>query len=115
MPGGTAERLKWQRIPADGGGNMSAVETSPQRRVGSDDLRVDGLSATGWFKTMTHPDLGSHRYNGFPWRFASRELVAASPPPRLGEHSALLLHEELGLDEAEIEALMAKDVSGAVL
>ena len=73
------------------------------------------LSATGWFKTMTHPDLGSHQYNGFPWRFANRELFAASPPPRLGEHSALLLQEKLGLDPAEIDALMAKDVSGAVL
>jgi len=73
------------------------------------------LAATGWFKTMTHPDLGSHQYNGFPWRFASRRLVAALPPPRLGEHSALLLHEKLGLDQLEIDALMAKAVSGAVL
>ena len=64
---------------------------------------------------MTHPDLGSHQYNGFPWRFANRELFAASPPPRLGEHSVLLLQEKLGLDQAEIDALMAKDVSGAVL
>jgi len=42
-------------------------------------------------------------------------LVAALPPPRLGEHSALLLHEKLGLDQLEIDALMAKAVSGAVL
>lgn len=73
------------------------------------------LTATSWFKPMTHPDLGSHLYNGFPWRFANRELVAALPPPRLGEHSALLLHEKLGLDQPEIDALWAKGVTGDVL
>jgi len=73
------------------------------------------LTARGWFKTMTHADLGAHRYNGFPWRFAGRELVAATPPPRLGEHSALLLREKLGLDEAAIEGLAAKGVTGCVM
>ena len=73
------------------------------------------LTARGWFKTMTHADLGEHRYNGFPWRFAGRELVAATPPPRLGEHSALLLTEKLGLDEAAIKALAAKGVTGWVM
>ena len=73
------------------------------------------LTARGWFKTMTHADLGEHRYNGFPWRFAGRELVAATPPPRLGEHSALLLTEKLGLDEAAIKALAAEGVTGWVM
>jgi crotonobetainyl-CoA:carnitine CoA-transferase CaiB-like acyl-CoA transferase len=73
------------------------------------------LAARGWFKTMTHADLGEHRYNGFPWRFAGRELVAATPPPRLGEHSALLLQEKLGLDAGAVEALAAKGVTGWVL
>ena len=72
------------------------------------------LTARGWFKPMTHADLGTHRYNGFPWRFAGRELVAATPPPRLGEHSSLLLAEKLGLDAAAIEAMAAKGVIGWV-
>jgi crotonobetainyl-CoA:carnitine CoA-transferase CaiB-like acyl-CoA transferase len=72
------------------------------------------LAARDWFKAMTHPDLGTHRYNGFPWRLANRELIAALPPPRLGEHSRLLLAGKLGLDAPAIEALLAKDVSGAV-
>jgi benzylsuccinate CoA-transferase BbsF subunit len=73
------------------------------------------LTARGWFKAMTHADLGAHRYNGFAWRFAGRELVAATPPPRLGEHSALLLKEKLGLDAAAIEALAARGVTGWVM
>ncbi len=73
------------------------------------------LSARNWFTPMTHPDLGEHLYNGFPWRFSECALVAHSPPPRLGEHSEVLLRDLLGLSQAEIEALKAKAVTGAVL
>jgi crotonobetainyl-CoA:carnitine CoA-transferase CaiB-like acyl-CoA transferase len=73
------------------------------------------LVARGWFKPMTHPDLGEHLYNGFPWRFSECELVAALPPPRLGEHSEALLKELLGLSDQEIAELKAKKVTGAVL
>jgi crotonobetainyl-CoA:carnitine CoA-transferase CaiB-like acyl-CoA transferase len=73
------------------------------------------LAARNWFTPMTHPDLGEHLYNGFPWRFSECALVAHTPPPRLGEHSEVLLKELLGLTETEIEALKAKAVTGAVL
>jgi crotonobetainyl-CoA:carnitine CoA-transferase CaiB-like acyl-CoA transferase len=73
------------------------------------------LSARDWFKPMTHPDLGEHLYNGFPWRFAECALAATLPPPRLGEHSEAVLKQLLGLSDAEFDALKAKDVTGAVL
>ncbi len=73
------------------------------------------LSARKWFTPMTHPDLGEHLYNGFPWRFSDCALVAHTPPPRLGEHSEVLLKDLLGLTEVEIEDLKAKAVTGAVL
>jgi crotonobetainyl-CoA:carnitine CoA-transferase CaiB-like acyl-CoA transferase len=72
------------------------------------------LAARDWFKTMTHPDLGAHKYNGFPWRFSACELKATIPPPRLGEHSDELLKELLSFSEAEIAELKAKDVTGQV-
>ncbi len=73
------------------------------------------LTARDWFKPMTHPDLGRHLYNGFPWRFADCVLTADLPPPRLGEHSRALLKERLGLPDAEIDRLEAEGVTGAVL
>ena len=73
------------------------------------------LAARDWFKPMTHPDLGEHLYNGFPWRFSECVLRADLPPPRLGEHSETLLKDLLGLTPAEIEDLKAKNVTGAVL
>ena len=78
-------------------------------------LREPHLTARSWFKPMTHPDLGEHLYNGFPWRFADCRLTAHTPPPRLGEHSDALLRALLGLSDAEISALKAKEVTGAVL
>jgi crotonobetainyl-CoA:carnitine CoA-transferase CaiB-like acyl-CoA transferase len=81
---------------------------------------VEGLSdpqlvARGWFQELEHPDLGTHKYNGFLWRFRGRELVNHWPPPRLGEHSENLLRGLLKLDPAEIERLKASEVTGAVM
>ena len=97
------ERLQGAGVPAGVVRGLAEAIDDPQ------------LTARGWFKPMTHADLGAHRYNGFPWRFAGRALVAATPPPRLGEHSALLLTEKLGLDAAAVEALAAKGVTGWVM
>lgn len=73
------------------------------------------LAARGWFVSMTHPDVGTHKYNGFPWRFADCELLAHTPPPRLGEHARGLLGELLGLDAEQIATLEELGITGAVL
>jgi crotonobetainyl-CoA:carnitine CoA-transferase CaiB-like acyl-CoA transferase len=73
------------------------------------------LKARDWFKPMTHPDLGEHLYNGFPWRFGECPLSADLPPPRLGEHSRAILTERLGLTADEIDRLEREEVTGSVL
>lgn len=73
------------------------------------------LTARDWFNTMQHADLGTHKYNGFPWRFESTELKAHLPPPRLGEHSEELLRDRLGLSPDAIADLKEKDVTGSVM
>jgi benzylsuccinate CoA-transferase BbsF subunit len=73
------------------------------------------LASRGWFQDLTHPDLGTHKYNGFLWRFHGRDLSTHSPPPRLGEHSDELLRSLLDLDTAEIDRLKAAEVTGAVI
>ena len=72
------------------------------------------LVARKWFKPAERPDLGLHSYNGFPWRFESFEPDIHIPPPRLGEHSASVLREELGLIDTEIADLMSQGVTGTV-
>ena len=84
-------------------------------RGAAEALNEPHLAARDWFKVMTHADLGAHKYNGFPWRFEGCELQAHTPPPRLGEHSEILLRELLDLGDDEIASLKAEDVTGAVL
>ena len=67
-----------------------------------------------WFPEQHHPDLGSLRYGGFPWRFDHAELCAERPPPRLGEHTREILIE-IGFDTTEIDTLYRDDVVGTVL
>jgi benzylsuccinate CoA-transferase BbsF subunit len=73
------------------------------------------LEQRGWFRGIEHPDMGEHRYNGHPWRFAGLPERSDSPPPRLGEHSREVLRERLGLPDDEIDALFERGVTGAVL
>mgnify|MGYP001469667401 CR=1 FL=1 len=65
-----------------------------------------------WFQRLSHPDLGSHLYDGFPWRFSDSELASTSASPRLGQHSRELLRELLGLSHVEIDRLFRSGVSG---
>ncbi len=73
------------------------------------------LERRGWFRRIDHPDMGEHRYNGHPWRFAGLPERSDSPPPRLGEHSREVLSERLGLSDHEIDDLFVRGVTGAVL
>ena len=73
------------------------------------------LERRGWFRRIDHPDMGEHRYNGHPWRFAGLPERSDSPPPRLGEHSRDVLRERLDLSDDEIDDLFERDVTGAVL
>ncbi|HLZ84143.1 MAG TPA: CoA transferase [Caulobacteraceae bacterium] len=68
-----------------------------------------------WFRPNVHEDTGTQRYNGFAWRFVGVEAPHDLPPPRLGEHSRAILGGELGLSGQEIDALMARGVTGEVL
>lgn len=113
-----ASLAEWSRA-FDADDLMSALQAAgvPAGVVRSarEGLDEPHLTARDWFKAMTHPDLGTHKYNGFPWRFTDCQLVATRPPPRLGEHSEEVLRELLSLSQAEIDELKAKDVTGAVL
>ena len=73
------------------------------------------LERRGWFRRIDHPDMGEHRYNGHPWRFAGLPERSDSPPPRLGEHSRDVLRERLDLSDDEIDDLFERGVTGAVL
>ena len=75
----------------------------------------DHLDARQWFRTIDHADMGTHRYNGSPFRVIGFDRPPDLPPPMLGEHGHDLLRERLGYAKVEIEVLFETGVTGRVV
>ena len=63
------------------------------------------LDDIGFFSTMEHPDLGTIRQMAVPSEWSGTPPGAATPPPRLGQHSREILREA-GYDDPRIDALV---------
>jgi crotonobetainyl-CoA:carnitine CoA-transferase CaiB-like acyl-CoA transferase len=59
---------------------------------------------------VEHPTAGTLRLLGRPIKFPGEEQVALEPPPTLGQHSAEVLREELGMAEEAIEDLRRRGI-----
>jgi crotonobetainyl-CoA:carnitine CoA-transferase CaiB-like acyl-CoA transferase len=70
------------------------------------------LRARGFFEALAHPVTGTHEVPGLPMRFSGVSSWYRSPAPTLGQHTAELLHELLGLGDDEIAALRVAGVIG---
>ncbi len=68
-------------------------------------LESPQLAARGLLIEIDHPKLGRGRYVGSPIHMDGADRGDLRPPPLLGEHTAEVLAEFLGLGAAEIEAL----------
>ncbi|HEY2916251.1 MAG TPA: CoA transferase, partial [Candidatus Limnocylindrales bacterium] len=77
----------------------------------SQDVLADpDLAARGFWQHLEHPVIGEVSVPRPPMRFASgapRDLVR---PPLLGEHTREVAHELLGLEDGEIDRLVADGV-----
>ena len=62
--------------------------------------------ARGMVREVEHPTIGPLRVVGSPLHFGSQPSLPATPPPRLGEHTARILENLLGLTSAEVAALV---------
>ena len=65
------------------------------------------LKAWGYFVELDHPVMGRVPYNGAQSRFSAMDNRPHRPSPCIGEHSRHVLRHILGLQEAEIERLIA--------
>jgi crotonobetainyl-CoA:carnitine CoA-transferase CaiB-like acyl-CoA transferase len=68
------------------------------------------VAARGMQFSMPHPVEQAIPQLGFPYKFSTSAPSARMRPPLLGEHAERILSEELGMDRAAIEALMADKV-----
>ena len=94
--------LQSQRIPA------GAVLTNQQL------LEDQHFEARGFFEEVTHPDVGTYRDIGMPWKLSDTPVHARLPAPGLGEHNDNVLGEILGLTADELCSLEERDVIGNV-
>lgn len=66
--------------------------------------------ARGMVAEVEHPTAGTLRLLGRPIKFPGEEQAALEPPPTLGQHSAEVLREELGMAEEAIEDLRRRGI-----
>ena len=75
----------------------------------SDFMKDPHIQARGFFRTVTHPVLGSFPQPGSPFMFDG-ERTAPSPAPLIGQHNGEVFCGELGLERRELEALAASGI-----
>ncbi|NDP42091.1 MAG: CoA transferase [Aromatoleum sp.] len=68
------------------------------------------IAARGLRMDLPHPLAGSVPQVGLPLRFSATPPAYDRPPPLLGEHTAEVLRERLGLDDARIAVLASRGV-----
>lgn len=76
-------------------------------------LTEDGaLQHFGLFQELSRPVTGTHPYRRIPVHIAGVSTVLHRAPPLLGEHTAEVLTELLGLSAAELATLAEQKVTG---
>jgi crotonobetainyl-CoA:carnitine CoA-transferase CaiB-like acyl-CoA transferase len=94
------DRLLAVGVPAAPVVHPTTLATNPQIR------------ARGFLEAVSHPVTGTHELPGLPMRFSDSSRWYRAPAPTLGEHTAVVLREVLGLDDAAIETLRAERIIG---
>ncbi len=69
---------------------------------------------SGFVTEIDHVEAGKTWLPGRPWRFSGAASAPLRPAPCVGEHSREVLKAELGIDDAEYEALVAAGVTGTL-
>ena len=92
------ERLQGAGIPASPVRNFQEVAEHPQSEVRE------------LFPVVEHPTAGRHRATGTPVKLSATPGRPCAPAPLLGQHTACVLTELLGLDDSAIRDLVIRGV-----
>jgi CoA:oxalate CoA-transferase len=67
----------------------------------SDLINSKHLNARGFFVEVTHPEAGTLKHAGAPYKLSATPWEIRSPAPTLGQHNDLVFREKLGLSAEE--------------
>jgi crotonobetainyl-CoA:carnitine CoA-transferase CaiB-like acyl-CoA transferase len=95
-----AERLVARGVPAAMGRDPRLMYDHPQ------------LQARGYYETIEHPVVGELATPTWPFRFRSVDRWLRTPAPTLGQHNHEILVEDLGVDEANYQGLVEREIIG---
>jgi crotonobetainyl-CoA:carnitine CoA-transferase CaiB-like acyl-CoA transferase len=68
------------------------------------------LEARGFFVELEHPEVGTRRHLGLPWRMSASDARVRRPAPCLGADTDQVLREVCGYAQSDIDALRAAQV-----
>ncbi len=77
----------------------------------ADLVNSDHLRARGFFVDVSHPQAGTFKYPGAPYKLSRTPWEIRRPAPALGQHNQEILGGELGMSEREIESLRRDTVT----
>jgi crotonobetainyl-CoA:carnitine CoA-transferase CaiB-like acyl-CoA transferase len=102
-----------QRDPAEAAAVLQAAGV-PAAVVATGRDLVDGdehLAARGFYPVLEHPIAGAVKHEGIVARMSATPGALTSPAPLLGQDTAAVLTDLLGLDESKLAALSAAGVT----
>jgi len=73
------------------------VQSSEDRVENDPQLRHRGM-----FTKVNHPMLGDWKFQGAPFRLDGNKIAVKGPPPMIGQHTASIMGDLLGMSNAEL-------------
>ncbi len=72
------------------------------------------LHRSGFIQTVEHAEAGASYLPGSPWHFSESADLRLKAAPRVGEHSAEILAQELGIRPDQYKELVSAGITGTI-
>ena len=108
-----AELSAWtaQRDRSEVAATLQAAGVPCEPMINGNDMLTDPhLAARGWDIELDQPGVGPMGFEGPAWLAPDMVGPVSFPAPQLGEHTRDIARDVLGLDDAEIDALLSEGV-----
>ena len=85
-------------------GGVPAGEVMSETRL----LEDEHLAARDWFKERSHPNIGTYRYPGHPWRASGFDIAFGRAVPGFGEDNEYVYKTLLGYPDEKYDDLVQR-------